>query len=116
MINLPNDDANAQDKKNTRLVELLENMKADCVDYKTYQKIYSMIPELLICQKDEDIGKKELLWFPTKMTKRKLNKKAHKNIIEKLRIFTAEQNLIWNQLHFNEHFDDYLVRTIYKSN
>jgi hypothetical protein len=75
-----------------------------------------MIPEYFICQKDEERDTKEVLWFSTKMTKRKLNKETQKDIIEKLRTFAADKNLTWNQLTFNSHFDDYFVRTIYKSN
>jgi hypothetical protein len=63
MINLLDHDnlnPNTEKQKN-RLDEILVNMRADCIDYKTYQEIYSMIPEYFICQKDEERDTKEVL-------------------------------------------------------
>ncbi|MEI8253913.1 MAG: hypothetical protein WCG25_09530 [bacterium] len=63
MINLldhDNTNPNTEKQKNT-LGEILANMRADCIDYKTYQEIYSIIPEDFICQKDEYRDTKEIL-------------------------------------------------------
>lgn len=107
------------DKKETKLDKLLEALRSDCVDQKTYEEIYSMIPEDLICEKDRNMWSEEVLWFETRCTKRFLSKKVHKEIIQKLQWFASDKNLTKNQLRFNNIDSDtdvIYIRTIYKPN
>ena len=92
----------------------MDSIKADRVSYEMYQKIYDLIPQEYICEKDRIMGDEEL-GFESKCTKRKLNKEQDKEIIDILKAFAHEHNLTKNQLAFNDHFEDYFIWTIYIS-
>jgi hypothetical protein len=80
-------------KQKEAVKKYIERLKKDSVDEKTYQEIYSLIPEIYLVEKDKDMGDPKEFAIHRKATKRKLDKKADKEIIDKLKVFAQEKKL-----------------------
>ncbi len=103
-----------QDEKRKDRIGNLESffdvLKDNYVSYNVYEEINSMVPSEFICEdRIMPCGKK-------KCTKWLLHKQNDTDIIDRLSLFKDKNNLVYDQLSFNNHNDCYLVWTIYKIN
>lgn len=97
-----------------KLQKYISIVKADAIDETEYKELCMLIPEPFLVEKDNPLSDPIGCNFQRKTTKRKLNKERDKAIIDQLKKFAMEKKLnAWNQLAFNDHFEDIYIRTIY---
>lgn len=97
-----------------KLQKYIASLKADALDEATYKELCMLIPDTFLVERDRELSNPIGCDFQRKTSKRKLNKETDKAIIDQLKQFAMEKKLnAWNQLAFNDHFEDIYIRTIY---
>lgn len=97
-----------------KLEKYTEMIKADAINEKIYQELYSLIPESFLVEKDRPMSDIPWISLTRKTTKWEFDKEKDAEIIQQLKQFAQDKKLwLGNQLAFNDHFEKIFVWTIY---